>query len=633
MQLAQSRYLAYRRNLIVGFVLLLTMLVLALCWKLRASYLDDRRTAEIQTKNFVQAMDAHVTNAIAIVDAALIRSADALRTLEQDQLRNADAVRQSLAASGRSPDTNYWLIFLDAEGKGVVASNGLPIAGVSYSDRPYFTAHAKGADTGLFLGEPQVGKVSRRRIFFISRAVRSSTGHLLGVVAAPIDAAVLAGVFQNALFEPGLSVTLAHTDGKVIARAPRFEETFGSDIMTSPLLAQLKKGPSGTYEAISVIDGTRRVYSYRTLVALPLVISVGMASEAWTVGLIDDLLVAGVALGVILVILLIGGRFALSSFRRVSASETEHRLVARDLHAAREELAHREERLRLITDHVPALVSYIDARQRYVFCNAAHAQIEGVDSRTMVGKTLRQVHGDAAFHLVADEIEQALRGESVVFERALNVEGVIHHWKYAYTPDIADGKVLGLYSVVTDMTERRQVEHSLRSQARTDALTGLPNRAALYERLEQAIQRCCRHRAKLACLYLDVDHFKQVNDSLGHASGDELLRQFGARLQSSVRVTDLVARLAGDEFVVVIEDVTTAADAENVATKIVDLMQVPFTIDGEVRAVTTSIGIVVSDGLHEDADSLLKKADSQLYLAKRTGKNLFRLHDKAVGCA
>jgi len=632
MQFEQSRYLAYKRKLIVGFVLLLTVLVLALSWKLRASYLNDRRTAEVQTKNFVQAMDAHVVNVIEIVDAALMRSADALAMLEQDQLRNPNAVRQSLAASGRSPDTNYWLIFLDADGNGVVASNGLPIAGISYSDRPYFTAHAKGADTGLFVGEPHVGKVSQRRIFFVSRAVRSSTGRLLGVIAAPIDAAVLAGVFQNALFEPGLTVTLAHTDGKVIARAPRFEESFGSDITTSPLFDQLKNGPSGTYEATSIIDGTRRMFSYRSLVGLPLVISVGMASEAWTAGLIDDLLVAAVALGVILLILLVSGRFALSSFRRINASEAEYRLLAGDLRAAREELAHREERMRLVTDHVPALVSYIDVGQRYVFGNAAHAQIEGIDFRTMVGKTVRQVHGDAAYHLVVDEMDQALRGEPVVFERAVDVAGVTHHWKFAYTPDFVNGKVVGLYSVVTDMTNRRRVEQNLRSQARADALTGLPNRAALYERLEQAIQRCFRHSAKLACLYLDIDHLKQVNDSLGHASGDTLLRQFGARLQACVRATDLVARLAGDEFVVVIEGVTNASDAENVATKIVDAMQVPFTIDGDVRVVTASIGVIVSDGRDEDPDSVLKKADSQLYLAKRMGKNLYRMQDAVEDC-
>lgn len=626
----KASYREYRRRLVVGFALLVAMLVLSLSWKVRASYLDDQRTAQAQTKNLVQAMDAYVTNAIQFVDLALIGSADAIKALDATQLHTPETVRQLLAASGRTPDTNFWLIFLDADGKGVVASNGLAIDGVDYNDRPYFSAHAKGADVGLFVGAPQIGRISARRLFFLSRAVRTADGRLLGVVAAPVDAKVFAGVFQNSLFGAGLSVTLAHTDGGLIARAPLFEESFGSNLSTSPLFEQLKRAPSGTYEGTSVVDGENRVYAYQRLNGLPLVVAVGLATRSWIKELVDDFIVAGVGLLVIVMILFFSGRFALDNYRRLEISEAEHRLLNADLQATRERLASSEERMRTVTDHVPALVAYIDANQRYTFRNGAFMRYEGVDAAAMIGKTLREVHGDADYELVADEIALALSGQPVVFERARVVHGVTHHWKHVYTPDIVDGRVAGLYAIVTDLTERKLIEHGLQSLARVDALTGLPNRHQLYEQLQIAIARCRRASTKVVCLYLDIDHFKIVNDTLGHGAGDELLRQFAARLQACVRQTDLVARIAGDEFVIVSEGVESVAAASVVATKIIDAMTVPFMIEGAEREVTTSIGAVVSTGRDETPDSLLKRADGLLYQAKRRGKNQFQIFDASV---
>ncbi len=627
----KASYRDYRRRLVVGFALLVLMLALALSWKLRASYVDDRRTALAQTFNFGRAMDAYVSNVIQFVDLALTGSADALESLDAAQLHSPETVRQLLAASGRTPDTNFWLIFLDADGNGVVSSNGLAIDGISYADRPYFAAHATGVDVGLFVDGPQVGRVSGRRLFFLSRAVRASSGRLLGVVAAPVDASVLAGVFQSALFQPGLSVVLAHTGGKAIARAPRFEESFGLDVRGSMLFRQLKHAPSGTYEAKSAIEGDDRLYSYRTMNGLPLVLAVGVARSSWTVGLFDDLLVAGVGLVVIVTILFFSGRFALDNYRRLEASEAEHRHLNAALQVTRGWLAHSEDRMRLVTDHVPALVAYIDADERYTFRNAAFTRYEGIDADAMIGRTLREVHGDADYSLVADEIALALKGQPVVFERARVVYGVTHHWKHVYTPDIVEGgRVAGLYAIVTDLTERKLVEQDLQSLARVDALTGLPNRHQLYEQLQIAIARCRRASTKVVCLYLDIDHFKVVNDTLGHAAGDELLRQFAARLQACVRQTDLVARIAGDEFIIVSEGVESVAAASIIATKIIDAMQAPFVIEGEGRQVTTSIGAVVSTGRDETPDSLLKKADALLYQAKRLGKDQFQVVDASA---
>jgi diguanylate cyclase (GGDEF)-like protein len=174
-----------------------------------------------------------------------------------------------------------------------------------------------------------------------------------------------------------------------------------------------------------------------------------------------------------------------------------------------------------------------------------------------------------------------------------------------------------------DITEMKDIQHRLSAFARVDSLTGLPNRAQLYERLGEAFARSRRGSAPTACLFLDIDYFKSINDSLGHAGGDEALREFGRRLQSAVRETDLVARLAGDEFVIVLEGGEQPACADAVANKIIEAMREPFFIAGAPRAVSTSVGVAVSCGEDDDADAILQRADEALYMAKRAGRGGF----------
>jgi diguanylate cyclase (GGDEF)-like protein len=154
-----------------------------------------------------------------------------------------------------------------------------------------------------------------------------------------------------------------------------------------------------------------------------------------------------------------------------------------------------------------------------------------------------------------------------------------------------------------------------------DELTGLPNRRLLRERLESALARARRHQASLALLFIDLDRFKQVNDRHGHACGDRLLQQVAARIGATVRDTDMVARMGGDEFVVLIEDIASPADAEAVGCKIHAALALPFDLGNGIRQpIAASIG---SAHFPEDADaidSLLDAADTAMYVAKARGK-------------
>ncbi len=180
--------------------------------------------------------------------------------------------------------------------------------------------------------------------------------------------------------------------------------------------------------------------------------------------------------------------------------------------------------------------------------------------------------------------------------------------------------------VVRDITERKRVEEKLRQLAQYDVLTGLPNRALFMDRLAGATLRANRGSSALAVLFLDLDGFKKVNDTLGHHSGDELLKKFGERLSQSVRKSDTVARLGGDEFTIILEELSAPdEDARAVANKIIAAMHHPFELpDGSV-SVTTSIGMAIHLGAGAKVDELLRRADDAMYRAKFSGKNRWSL--------
>jgi diguanylate cyclase (GGDEF)-like protein len=174
--------------------------------------------------------------------------------------------------------------------------------------------------------------------------------------------------------------------------------------------------------------------------------------------------------------------------------------------------------------------------------------------------------------------------------------------------------------LLADAVARRRSEDEIRHQALHDALTGLPNRSLAMDRLRIALAHAARRGALVAVLFLDCDRFKLVNDSLGHATGDELLRQVAARLDPLMRGGDTLARFGGDEFVVICEDLGQDGEADGIAHRLIDALRAPFVLDGETELfVSISVGIAISRGVGADADALIGEADAAMYRAKRSG--------------
>jgi diguanylate cyclase (GGDEF)-like protein len=193
-----------------------------------------------------------------------------------------------------------------------------------------------------------------------------------------------------------------------------------------------------------------------------------------------------------------------------------------------------------------------------------------------------------------------------------------------------NGDTIGFLGISYDLTERKRTQESIYYAANHDPLTGLPTRALLRDRLGMAIERANRARTSLAVLMVDLDNFKRVNDSLGHPGGDTLLAEVANRLKGCIRKSDTVARMGGDEFVVLLADLQDVSDAEEIAAKLLDAIAQPVRIGRHDIRITASIGVSIYPD-NEDIDSLFKSADVAMYLVKSRGRNGVELYSHGLG--
>jgi diguanylate cyclase (GGDEF)-like protein/PAS domain S-box-containing protein len=316
--------------------------------------------------------------------------------------------------------------------------------------------------------------------------------------------------------------------------------------------------------------------------------------------------------------------------------------------ATQERYAHLAEFTDSVFQNAPFSIVATDTNGQITAMNVAAEKLTGYNREELVGKAPltvlhdeRELLGKALGIDPAATLEQhgfrALTAGVAVGEmeeqewtliRRDGVRTPINLAMRAVTTDA--GQVSGFVSIAFDITERRQMLDYVTHLATHDQLTGLAGRALLQDKTVQAVELARRYGTKVAVFVIDLDHFKRLNDSLGHTSGDQLLIEAARRLSRSVRSTDVVARVGGDEFVVVMPDITTVEDVEQCAANLVARLAPEISIEEHLVQLTASVGVCIYPDFAADAKHLLKRADSAMYVAKENGRNQYQIFSESM---
>lgn len=285
-----------------------------------------------------------------------------------------------------------------------------------------------------------------------------------------------------------------------------------------------------------------------------------------------------------------------------------------------------------LVNHLDAMVAYWDTDQVCVFANNAYRYWFGKSGSEVIGLTLKELLGPL-YEKNLPYIEAAYQGKRQVFEREIPTpSGVIRHSLATYTPHIVDGKVQGIFVHVADVSPLKKLEQELKvakeraeKLATHDFLTGLPNRVLLVDTIKHGIAVAKRRNHLVAVISLDMDDFKKINDTYGHGGGDQLLIEVASRLKTSLRESDTVTRLGGDEFLLVGAEVESTEQVETMAKRILETVAQPLRIEGAEVLPTISIGIALYPHDGATPAALIAASDRALYIAKKRGKNCYAM--------
>jgi len=643
----------------------------------------------------------------------------------------------------RSMQADYFgpVLVIDRKGGVLINSQDRTPLETNYADQEFFKYHQAHPNAGLFISRPFRTDGSDELSIALSRGLASRGQPFSGVVVGTIDLTYFTNLFSSLALGARGGVTLLLSDGTILARFPYNHEDVGKTLGASPVFRKMVQMDSGSFVAVSSLDGVKRLFSFRRVGDFPLILVVNQSTDtlfaAWKRRAI--LMSGGTA--ILLGLCAILGYMLRSELARRAATEGALLEARNDLKG--------------VLDNLPAMVGYWDSNLRNRFSNKPYLESFGKASDEIKGVHLSRLLGPELYQEHLPQIQEALDGKVQVFDRATVADdGKIHYTHTSYVPDIVDGQVRGFFVLVTDITSRHEAEMALFeekerarvtlgsigdsvvttdvdgavtylnpiaevmtgwdnslamgrpidevtrivnvadgspvqnplmvalsegrivglatdsvlisrqgvryhiedsaapirdragsiigavmvfhdvSETRTmalkmahlaqhDALTDLPNRVLLHDRVSQAIERAKRTDRRVAVLFIDLDNFKVVNDSLGHSVGDKLLVQISDRLQSTVRKSDTVSRPGGDEFIVVLPDIEQAQDAASVAGQILECCGEPCDIDGRMIRTGCSVGISIFPEDGDTYEELMKNADMAMYRAKHLGRNRY----------
>jgi diguanylate cyclase (GGDEF)-like protein len=491
----------------------------------------------------------------------------------------------------------------------LINSSGIwPVPAVNVADRTYFKAFQSDPRSPSPLVEAVYSRVTGAWTTVLARKLTGRNGEFLGAIGRGIEPSHFEKFFASVALGKDAAISMYHSDGTLLARYPHVDAMIGRNFATGSIHQKiLSKSDHGTMRLLSPLDGQDRLASARKLHGFPISIiattTVSSALADWREQTRLLVGMAGLSTLVIAVILF---------------------LIVRQLTRQ-----HRLERQRLDTaiDNMTQSLLLFDSSQRLVVCNRRYIETFGLSPEVVKpGCSLRDLisHRKQTGSLKGDVDEHcSLILRSAAMNSVIVTETTDGRFIQTAYRTVADG---GWVTTLEDITARRRAEERIAHLAHYDALTDLPNRVLFREQLERELKRIARG-GQLAVLYIDIDEFKDINDSLGHPVGDELLKAVSVRLRGCIRDTDFISRLGGDEFAIVQTAVEGPADVTDLLTRIYTAIRHPYDCLGHQIATDASIGIAVAPQDGTDIDQLLKNADLAMYSAKADGRRTYRFFE------
>ena len=547
---------------------------------------------------------------------AMIMGAVEMKSVLKDRLRNMAQVNA--------------LIVIDVSGRVVNSSRDLSTPVPDSSDRDYFLHFVQQDDPGLFVSAPTKSRVDGISTVFVARRVNGPNGAFLGVVAGTLDIAYLNEFYQAISTRPGRSVTLLRGDGLILTRYPDPTKQTGTWMAPESPWHQLAAHGGGNYLSPGFLGGFPALVSVHPLRTYPLVIDVSVKEDiemaawrrqAWLLGCAEAVAVGG--------LILLSWVIALQ-FRRQESQYAALREAA-DAMRRSERIAEEKSYLLATTlDHMDQGLMMIAADDTVAICNQRAIELLNLPPDLMSGKPywndVLKWQWESSEFTCTDANLQAFIHRSALLEGPLVYDRERPNGSFleVRTTPLPDGRAVRTY---TDITDRKRAEQRVDFLAHHDGLTGLPNRVLLNDRLSQALAHTRRSGTPVAALTLDLDRFKEINDTYGHDAGDRVLVQAADRLRRAVRAADTIARVGGDEFVVIQCDAQQPAASVELAQRLVEALSHPFDVGNKLVSIGGSVGIALFPGDGEAPDDLLKHSDIALYRAKAEGRGTFRLFE------
>jgi diguanylate cyclase (GGDEF)-like protein len=594
-------------------------------WQLRN---DAIRSAISDSGNIAAVLAGQLSRSLQSIDTVLLDLKDPGKDLDLDRSFDFSATfdraafyKLLIGYRDRLPQV-FNIAIADKNGQVVVSTAAWPAPNVNISDRDYFNDARTRVDGELSTSVPIDNRIDGTRTIVFARRLQGRNGDFTGIVYASVNSKYFEDIYGSTQSVHSLIFTLVRQDGTILFRHPVVRDFVGEKLSAEPAWSDsISKGIDG-YRIVGRSDGEVRFVSVRAVPGYPLYVNTSVTESLALTGWLRRSAMIGLGSAALL----------LCSLYLLIAITRQVRFLS-DSEAS---LTQKSQQLDAALNNMPQGLSMFDSHQRLVVCNKQYTEMYGLTpEQTRPGTPLRAIlEARVALgncpenqNFVADHLTRvALRESFYAVDEARNgrIISISHQL-------MSNG---GWVAIHQDITAQKRVEAELAHMARYDPLTGLANRAVFLAETNEALARARQHGEQFSVLMLDLDQFKVVNDSLGHATGDSLLKAVAARFRRIMSDVDHVARLGGDEFALLQTVGTGRKDHRDsaiaLADKILATITEPYDLGGRKVVIGVSIGITLAPDDGCDADTLIRNADLALYKAKSEGRNRYRFFEASM---